>query len=351
MKQSELFQTAVKKAKAGERKQARDMLIQLVGQNPQHELAWLWLSELVANPEDKIIALENALSINPQRSQTKERLHRLRQKYAKPSQPATSGFGPNGHAHTFALTTEEVQFGEINQLLAAGSVEQGRQQLANFLQRYSNHEAGWELMVHHADSQKNLLIALDHLLRLNTAHSEAPQWLARVKPTKDDFLQMGRIYERLENWELAVHYYKRALKSPINADRLLAKKRLPHVQEQLKLANITYTSPTATVLRLALGPTVLYAMLMLIQAGLKPTQTPPLLCLGSVLFLVGMVLFSALSHAPEHPWLQRLRDTAVFQSNITMRLVSIFLILLPLLLLLLVTLSRLLNFELDLTNL
>jgi len=347
MKQSELFQTAVKKAKTGQREQARTMLMELVEDNPEHELAWLWLSELVEDLEDKIIALENALTINPQRSQAQTRLRQLRQKFAAASQH----FSTNGATHVYALTTEETRFAEISQLFAASNITEGRQQLASFLRRYSDNEAGWWLMVQHADSKKNLLIGLDHLLRINAAHPEAPKMVGRIKPTIEDSLQMGRLYERLERWETAVHYYKRALKSPNNADRLLAQKRLPHVEQQIKLANIKFTSPTVTVLRLTLGPTILYAMLVLIQAGLKPTQTPPLLCLGNLLFLAGMLLFSALCHAPEHPWLQRLREAAVFQNITLLRLVSVLLILLPLLLLLLLTISRLLNFHLNLTNL
>ena len=44
MEQSELFQTAVQKAKAGERDQAQEMLLKLVEKEPNHELAWLWLT-------------------------------------------------------------------------------------------------------------------------------------------------------------------------------------------------------------------------------------------------------------------------------------------------------------------
>lgn len=64
-----------------------------------------------------------------------------------------------------------------------------------------------------------------------------------------------------------------------------------------------------------------------------------------------MLLSNALSHAPEHPWLQRLRETAVLKNNTVLRLLSLLFIILPLLLLLLQALSRLLAFNLDLSNL
>ena len=345
MTQSALFQTAVQKAKAGERSQARNLLLELVDTNPEHELAWLWLSQLVEEPEDKIIALENALTLNPQRPQTQKRLNELRQKYNNASQPAELNFSANGSAQLF--TTEEARFEQINQLFAAGNITTGRQRLAAFLRRYADHEAGWWLMVQNADSQSNLLKGLEHLLRLNSGHPEVPSILASIKPTNEELLQMGRLYERLEQWDTAVRYYKRALRSPNNADRLLAKKRLPHVEEQVRLANIKVTGSTATVMRLAIGPTLLYAMLTLVQAGLNPLQVSPLLCTGNMLFLVGLLLMGGLTYEPDHPWLRRLRETAVFQNNLLLRITGIFCVLLPILLLLLLTITRLLNFEFD----
>lgn len=340
MKQTELFQTAVKKAKAGERNQARTLLLQLVETEPQHELAWLWLSELVEEPEDKITALENALTLNPQRPQTQKRLALLRQKFQNASQPASPTFSSNGY--TPNTIAKEIRFAEINKLFAANEIIKGREQLAAFLHRYTDDEAGWWLMVQHADSQANLLTALDHLLRLNAQHPDAPTVIKKIRPTREQCLQMGRLHERLEQWETAVRYYKRALKSPIKPDRLAAQKRLLQAEEQLKLSKIKFTSPTATVLRLALGPTILYAMLVLVQAGLNPLQVSPLLCAGNGLFLAGLLLISSLSYAPEHPWLQKVRDTAVFREDAFFRRIGLILILLPILLLILHGLSRLL---------
>ena len=350
MTEADLFKTAVKKAKAGERQEARALLLELVKNQPSHELAWLWLSQLVEDPEDKIIALENALTINPQRSEARSRLEKLQEQYGRNRPPIEDHFSHNGAASPLVLTEEESEFAAIEALFAQGETNKARHDLAAFLRRYSNHEAGWWLMVQHADSQANLLTALDHLLRLNAQHPQAPEYLGRIRPTNEQYLQMGRLFERLERWETAVSYYKRALKSPNNADRLLAQKRLPHVQEQVKLDKIKVTSPTATVLRLAAGPTLLYAMLVLVQAGLNPLHAAPTLCLGNLAFLAGMLLISGLSYAPDHRWLRQLRETAVFQNKTTLRALSIALVLLPILLLLLMSLERLSAFHLDLTG-
>lgn len=350
MNRTELFQTAVKKAKAGERTQARDLLLELVDVEPKHELAWLWLSELVDEPEDKIIALENALTINPNRPQTQTRLNALRARYEAARQPAADHFASNGFS--LVATAEELEFTEIQQKLASGQMQAGREQLAAFLRRYANHEAGWWLMVKNADIQPNQLTALDHVLRLNRQHPEVPALLDRLTPTSEDSLALGRIYERLEQWEKSEYYYKRALKSPVNADRLLAKKRLPHVSEQVRLGNIKYTSPAATVVRLTAGPTLLYTLLVLVQSGLKPLQVSPVLCTGNLVFIAGLLLWGGLSYYPEHPWLERWRGTAVSASkNPSLRLIAIVCVALPTLLLLLLAISRLLAFNLDLNSL
>ncbi len=351
MNRTDLFQTAVTKAKAGERSQARDLLLELVEVEPKHELAWLWLSELVDEPEDKIIALENALTINPQRPQTQNRLNALRARYQAAREPAEDQFASNGF-HPMATTLEDVEFAEIQQQFAAGNMQAGRERLAAFLRRYANHEAGWWLMAQNADTQSNRLTALDHVLRLNRQHPEVPAILATITPASEEFLAMGRLYERLEQWQQSEFYYKRALKSPVNADRLLAQKRLPHVAEQVRFANIKYTSPAATVVRLATGPTLLYTLLVLVQSGLKPLQISPLLCTGNLVFIAGLLLWGGLIYYPEHPWLERWRGTAVSAAhNLPLRLIAITCVALPILVLLLLAISRLLAFDLDLNSL
>jgi hypothetical protein len=69
---------AITAAKTGQRQKARDLLLALVEQEPRNEMAWLWLSEVVDDLEDKMIALENALTINPGRLQARTRLEQWR---------------------------------------------------------------------------------------------------------------------------------------------------------------------------------------------------------------------------------------------------------------------------------
>ena len=69
-----LFQEALRLARAGKRREARDLLIEIVTVDEEHELTWLWLADLVDDPEDQLIALENALTLNPHNEQAWQRL-------------------------------------------------------------------------------------------------------------------------------------------------------------------------------------------------------------------------------------------------------------------------------------
>ena len=60
-----LLQQGIALAKAGRHEEARELLLQVIDQDERNETAWLWISGVVDNDEDRGIALENVLLINP----------------------------------------------------------------------------------------------------------------------------------------------------------------------------------------------------------------------------------------------------------------------------------------------
>jgi len=62
---TELLQQGIALAKAGRREEARNVLLQVVEQDERNESAWLWISGVVDTDDDKAIALENVLTLNP----------------------------------------------------------------------------------------------------------------------------------------------------------------------------------------------------------------------------------------------------------------------------------------------
>lgn len=56
---------AVRAARAEQREEARALLLQIVEEDENNELAWLWLSGVVETAEDQRVCPENVLALNP----------------------------------------------------------------------------------------------------------------------------------------------------------------------------------------------------------------------------------------------------------------------------------------------
>jgi tetratricopeptide (TPR) repeat protein len=61
----QLLRDGITAARAGQKERARDLLLRVIEQNERSEPAWLWLSGIVDDPEERRICLENVLAINP----------------------------------------------------------------------------------------------------------------------------------------------------------------------------------------------------------------------------------------------------------------------------------------------
>src|SRR4051794_20717497 len=55
----------------------RDLLMQSLKIEPKNEMAWVWLSRTLAEPQKKIQCLERALKLNPANEQTRTMITKL----------------------------------------------------------------------------------------------------------------------------------------------------------------------------------------------------------------------------------------------------------------------------------
>jgi tetratricopeptide (TPR) repeat protein len=86
----ELLQQGVDAARAGRKMEAREIFMHVVELDQRNEMAWMWLTGLVDDLEDKIIACENVLAINPANEKVKTYLGiLLQQRAAGVSQPTS----------------------------------------------------------------------------------------------------------------------------------------------------------------------------------------------------------------------------------------------------------------------
>jgi tetratricopeptide (TPR) repeat protein len=85
----EFLRQGVEAARAGRRAEARNLFLQAVELDQRNELAWMWLTGYVDDLEDKIIACENVLALNPANEKIRAYLASLlTQRVVQPPPPA-----------------------------------------------------------------------------------------------------------------------------------------------------------------------------------------------------------------------------------------------------------------------
>ena len=78
----------------GDRAQGRDLLLQVVAADNRIEPAWFWLSQVMDDPADQLIALENVLALNPANEAARAAIEPLRQRLGLVPAPAVAAPPP-----------------------------------------------------------------------------------------------------------------------------------------------------------------------------------------------------------------------------------------------------------------
>ena len=80
-------QDAIDLIKRGKRAEARALLMAAVEIDEENELAWLWLSAAVEEDSERILCLQNALTLNPDNEKARARLLRIQERQHKQPGP------------------------------------------------------------------------------------------------------------------------------------------------------------------------------------------------------------------------------------------------------------------------
>src|SRR5260221_9487725 len=83
-----LLNEGIRALKANDRPRAREQLLAVLAADENNEAAWLWLSGVLDEPADQLMALERVLAINPRHSQALAGAEALRQRLRPPPAPA-----------------------------------------------------------------------------------------------------------------------------------------------------------------------------------------------------------------------------------------------------------------------
>ncbi len=390
---SEVLRQAITAVQAGNRKKAEALLLALVQEDPYNEMAWLWLSDVVQNVEDRIIALENAIAINPQRVQTRKRLAQIRQ---------TTPVPVNG-SQSSTITTEN------------GRRQEAYRDLIEQVQHAPDDAAAWFALSQLVDNVEDQIIFLQKAVRYNPNHRQARKRLTQLQLAHQDELALGKAYEaqnalgqaakayrwatkhsssstdvaiarkRLKQvgrfkhlygqngaffppeepvrnyalaqgrkaeeqgeWDQAIAAYTMATRSaPTAVSRTIAQKRLETAVRQQQLPAIKLTSPTTTLWRLGVGPVLLYTFLLLLHGGLNPFRLPFLLLAGGISVIIGSFTLVAVMITPHHALAKKLLGANGRADRLTRALLNflgLLLILVPFLLLFINAIQRLAHY-------
>ena len=277
MSSKQELQRAIAAYKAGHRGEARTRLLAYVETNQHSELAWLMLSNLVYDSEDRIIALENALVINPNNQKAAARLWKLkRQQYQR------ADLYPGNPIPRLEQAIEARNKGQ--DLLAYDILRQ-------LIREDEGSQQAWLMLSELSPDADSEIAALRNLLQLNPSHKQAKLRLEKLSRSKDDPLALGRLYESWGEAEKARNLYVKVVFESNSADeRREAERRMKDAEMREQAPGFRLVNPQITLARLMVGPILLYFALALIHGGLNPLQVLPVFWLGAVSVVIGSFL-------------------------------------------------------------
>lgn len=284
----QMQRTAIALAKGGRLVEARNLLVQLVESDPNREIAWVWLSDLMDSPEDRLIAMENALELHPGYRPYLQRLEQLRAQQDRFHQEDT-------------LRSQEWM------RQAAEALKDGRRDLALNLARHVTLEdpaAGqaWLLVANLSPDPAEQERALEAALRANPSDKILQRRLEEVRELSQHPLLLGLSYQRRGDLDLAMDVYNRVLTSSSSREeRVEAATLLDFATFYQRFPEVKPVSPNRTLVRMATGPILLYLFLLLMQSGLNPLHAPLLPALGVLPTILGSFLLVLAGTRPLHP--------------------------------------------------
>jgi len=336
MSESEMVQRAIQRARAGRRTEARDLLLEVVESDPQNETAWMWLSGLVDSVEDRIIACENVLTINPANEKVRLYLTEL-QRHRQSSLASQNTDEATG------LLQQAKGFLERND--ADSALRLARQAV----EKHSDFEEAWLLIGKLSPDLEEQIAAFEKARQLNASNPESASVLQQAKYLKANPLAKAERLERVGRFEDALNAYKELAGKARNSQEFeYIYKQIVRLEE-LRNEKIRYVAPSSSIKRLTFVWPLLYFSLVLVQVGLNPITNPAIyLWLGLPVVILGSFLLSLAEVRSNHLVWQKLfsehGDGSAF-ARLVAAGVGWFLVLLPHALIILDSLKRLQNFK------
>jgi len=336
MDSAELLRQAVQAARNGRELTARDLFQDVVRLDPNNELAWMWLSGLLAPLEDRLAACERVLSINP----GNQRIRAYRDKLLKEQNAAEQ-------KELFELD-EKVQ--QVRWHIEDGKRDEALLLLQKILRDNDGHKEAWLLFADLSVSINDKVRAYAAILQIDPSNDSARENLKRYRYFQRNPLELAAYYEEEGRLDQALALYNVLAAEAGNTSEFERIYRNIVRIEDTKIENIRHIRPSFTILRLSTGLPLLYILEMLIQEGLNPVRHPaPDLWIGIIIVIFGSFLLTVAGIRSRHViWQRWFGDPGGRGSNMSRMLVAIsgwMLVLIPHLMLVWDSFMRLQTFQ------
>jgi tetratricopeptide (TPR) repeat protein len=284
-----LLSQAVQAARSGQRVQARQMLLDIVDQDPYNAQAWVHLSQLVDDEEDQLIAIENALALLPGDEDllSRREAHLL----ANPQLRRTGlGSGLDDDLTQVQALSDEKRYLEAIALLR------------DLVAKYPGSEKAWLDLANLEPGLPERTLAVEKALKLNPNNPETQRLLEQVQKEQKNPLQRGQYLEEQGEFDRAQEVYLHiATHSRLATQRLEARRRMENIQLRQEAHTIQPVHPNLNLARLAAGPVFLFLMLLFMQSGLNIIHLPFAAFPGTLSVIIGSLLVALTDMVPAHP--------------------------------------------------
>ena len=279
MDMEELLHKAIQAARNGRELTARDLFQDVVRIDPENEVAWMWLSGLLDPLEDRLVACERVMSINPENRQIRTYRDKLLKEYDVEERRKLS------------VQDEDVQ--RVRGYLEEGRREDALLLLQGILRESNGHKEVWALFAELSENIDDKVRAYEAILQIDPEDKTAVEALKRYRYYQRNPFELADYYEEEGELDKALDLYQvlatKAGDSP-DFDRIY--KNIIRL-EDAKIENVRHIKPGFTILRLSVGLPLLYILEVLTQEGLNPIKHPaPHLWLGIPMVIAGSFLMT-----------------------------------------------------------
>lgn len=265
-----LFKQAVKHYRDGQKSAAKKLLLQLIAEDELHERAWLLLSVVVEDPAERITALQNAQYINPDNPKTRQTLLKLLTKHGIAA--------VKSHQH-----------------------KEGRDYLREALKLDNNNAAAWLWLSRTNLDIDDRIFALKEVLRLKPDYQPAADELDDLLTLSTDPFARAEYHLQRREYDQAESAYQQAIIDNHGQKSSLAHQKLKELHQRKQEEAIAPPAPeNVTLIRLTIGPPLLYNMMLFLHAGLNPLRVAPILFMAGGIVLFGSLLMVGTHNTPNH---------------------------------------------------